>query len=69
MADEWLATKFRLNWQTAAWGARTRPTGQNTVKYTCPTCGQNAWAKPEASLVCSDCQEAMEAQASRDPTE
>jgi hypothetical protein len=37
------------------------------VKYTCPTCGQNAWAKPEASLVCGDCQEEMEAQASLDP--
>ena len=31
------------------------------TKYTCPTCGQNAWAKPEANLICGDCREAMEA--------
>ena len=38
-ADELLATGFQLNWQSAAWGARPRPTGTNKVKYTCPTCG------------------------------
>jgi predicted SprT family Zn-dependent metalloprotease len=31
------------------------------TKYTCPTCGQNAWAKPAANLVCGDCRETMEA--------
>jgi len=30
------------------------------TKYTCPSCGVNAWAKPQASLVCGDCREAME---------
>jgi predicted SprT family Zn-dependent metalloprotease len=61
-ADELLATNFRLNWRSAAWGERTRPKGKNKVKYTCPSCGQNAWAKPEASLVCGECEEEMEAQ-------
>jgi predicted SprT family Zn-dependent metalloprotease len=60
-ADALLATKFRLNWQSAAWGERPRPKGKNKVKYTCPACGQNAWAKPEASLVCGECEEEMEA--------
>jgi predicted SprT family Zn-dependent metalloprotease len=68
-ADKLLATGFQLNWQSAAWGAQPRPKGKNKVKYTCPTCGQNAWAKPEASLVCGDCKEEMEAQASLDPME
>jgi predicted SprT family Zn-dependent metalloprotease len=61
-ADALLATDFRLNWQSAALGERTRPKRTSKVKYTCPTCGQNAWAKPEASLVCGDCGEDMEAE-------
>jgi hypothetical protein len=32
------------------------------TKYTCPGCGLNAWAKPEAPLVCGACQETMEAE-------
>jgi hypothetical protein len=30
------------------------------TKYTCPSCGLNAWAKPAASLGCGDCQEPMQ---------
>jgi transcription elongation factor Elf1 len=26
------------------------------TKYTCPQCGQNAWAKPQANLLCGDCE-------------
>jgi predicted SprT family Zn-dependent metalloprotease len=33
------------------------------TKYSCLTCGQNAWAKPEANLICGDCNEPMEAEA------
>ena len=32
------------------------------TKYTCPICELNAWAKPNALLVCGDCQEIMLAQ-------
>lgn len=32
------------------------------TKYTCPGCGLNAWAKPDAPLVCGDCQEQMQAE-------
>jgi hypothetical protein len=31
-------------------------------KFTCPACDLNAWAKPEAFLVCGDCGEPMEAE-------
>jgi len=40
------------------------PTGNEAVaakkrssktKYTCPACGLNAWAKPEAKLICGEC--------------
>jgi predicted SprT family Zn-dependent metalloprotease len=61
-ADELLASHFCLNWQSAALGERTRPKRTSKVKYTCPVCGQNAWAKPEASLVCGNCGEDMEAE-------
>jgi predicted SprT family Zn-dependent metalloprotease len=29
-------------------------------KFVCPECGQNAWAKVTAKLICGDCDEAME---------
>jgi predicted SprT family Zn-dependent metalloprotease len=32
------------------------------TKYSCPECGLNAWAKPEAPLVCGDCKAEMEAE-------
>ena len=32
------------------------------TKYTCPSCGMNAWAKPDAHLICGDCGEAMGAE-------
>ena len=30
------------------------------TKYTCPSCGLNAWAKPDAPLVCGDCLKPMQ---------
>jgi hypothetical protein len=32
------------------------------TKYTCPACGLNAWAKPDAHLICGDCREDLEAE-------
>ena len=32
------------------------------TKYSCPACEANAWAKPDAHLICGDCDEAMEAE-------
>ena len=29
------------------------------MKYTCPSCGLNAWAKPEVALMCGTCREHM----------
>lgn len=43
--------------------AKTRKTkAASKTKYTCPTCGVNAWAKPEVNLICGDCHETMEAE-------
>jgi hypothetical protein len=41
--------------------ARKKKAASKT-KYTCPTCGLNAWAKPGAPLVCGNCQEPMQAE-------
>jgi len=32
------------------------------TKYTCPGCGLNAWAKPDAPLACAECTQLMEAE-------
>lgn len=33
---------------------------KNKTKYTCPSCGMNAWAKPSANINCGDCDERLE---------
>lgn len=41
--------------------ARKKKAASKT-KYTCPDCGLNAWAKPDAPLVCGACQVPMQAE-------
>ena len=57
-----LAKGFKLNWQSrpeaAAGKEKKKPT---RAKFTCPECGQNAWAKPEAVLICGACYDEDEA--------
>lgn len=58
-AETLLATGFRLNWQSlASEPQESKP--RSKTKFTCASCGQNAWAKPDAALVCGDCDERME---------
>lgn len=63
---ELLAAGFCLSWleNPELFGARppvtttpepARTNSSNRWKYTCPNCGLNAWAKPDASLVCGFC--------------
>jgi hypothetical protein len=63
-----LATgKLDLSEVTAALTASTKSGGpsmprkvdKSKLKYTCPKCGLNAWAKTGANLMCGDCDEAM----------
>lgn len=69
--QELLATGFLLSWHDHApkealasggggepTGSLTKTTGKRT-KYTCPSCGLNAWAKPQITLLCGDCQTAL----------
>jgi predicted SprT family Zn-dependent metalloprotease len=32
------------------------------TRYSCPSCGLNAWAKPAVALVCGECEEKLEAE-------
>jgi hypothetical protein len=41
--------------------AKRKKKSASKTKYTCPSCQLNAWAKPEARLVCGDCDKAMKA--------
>lgn len=51
---------FKLNWQSCSPPEEEKEKKKSKVKYTCPVCEQNAWAKPEANLVCGKCMERME---------
>ena len=42
-------------------GEARKKKAASKTKFTCLTCGQNAWAKPDAHLICGDCEEPMEA--------
>jgi SprT-like family len=44
-------------WRTGI-GKKKKP-GATRVKYTCPSCDLNAWAKPDARFACVDCAELM----------
>lgn len=48
-------------WGEGAATARKRKAASKT-KYTCPDCGVKAWAKPEVSLLCGECETALVAE-------
>ncbi len=49
------ATGFQLNWQSQPFGIERKKKTASKTKYTCGTCGTNAWAKPDTSLICGAC--------------
>jgi hypothetical protein len=52
------ATGFALRWQSIPWDRAARAKARaSKTKFTCPTCEQNAWAKPDAALICGVCYE------------
>ena len=51
------ATGLRLDWQSAPAGQQAKAKKASKTKFSCPECGQNAWAKPDAQFLCSDCYE------------
>ena len=45
-----------LPWQEASRAAtRGKGTGSDRVRFQCPSCGGNAWARPSAELLCGTC--------------
>ena len=51
------AKGFTLRWQSRAAAddpARKKKAASKT-RYACPGCGWNAWAKPDALLICGEC--------------
>ena len=59
-ADALLHDGFRLSWQSFKLATQQGKGKVSKIKYTCPDCGLNAWAKPGAHLVCGECSETME---------
>jgi predicted SprT family Zn-dependent metalloprotease len=51
------ANGFTLRWQSRADDPQRKAKTASKTKYTCPECGQNAWAKPGAMLICGVCHE------------
>jgi predicted SprT family Zn-dependent metalloprotease len=56
-----LATGWKLNWQTLPQTPAQKKKTESKTKYTCASCGLNAWAKPDAHLTCTDCAAPMTA--------
>ena len=54
---ELLDSGFKLNWESSRNAAHAN--GISKLKFTCPLCRQNAWAKPGARLLCGHCVVAM----------
>jgi predicted SprT family Zn-dependent metalloprotease len=42
--------------------AKRKKKAASKTRYTCESCGLNAWAKPDASLICGDCDVPMPAE-------
>lgn len=51
--DELASSGFRFLWQERQF--RTVARRNDRCKFSCPSCGLNAWAKPAAALSCGDC--------------
>jgi predicted SprT family Zn-dependent metalloprotease len=47
---------IKLHWESPApMPGEAKRKAESKTKYTCPECGQNAWAKPDAVLICGSC--------------
>ena len=51
------ATGFQLHWESTPEGEQAAAKKASKTKFTCPECGQNAWAKADALLICGECYE------------
>jgi len=49
------ANGLKLRWQSAPQSEEEKTKNASKTKFTCHKCKQNAWAKPDASLICGNC--------------
>jgi predicted SprT family Zn-dependent metalloprotease len=49
------ATGFELRWQSRTDDPQRKKKANSKTKYTCSSCGTNAWAKPGSALICGKC--------------
>lgn len=59
LMDTYLQDKKSIFYQDSPVPTMKRVAKKNKIKYTCPTCGLNAWGKPNANLMCGTDQETM----------
>lgn len=59
LAKPWLKENALQLVEFLATPPKTKVASSSKVKYSCPTCGLNAWAKEGAELTCGDCKRAM----------
>jgi len=57
--EKLIKSGFKLTWQCKSTEAKQKQP-KSKIKYSCPECGQNAWAKPDAKLMCGQCEQTME---------
>lgn len=55
-----IPAEYLLPWSSAEPDEEKKPRTKSKLKYTCPGCECNAWAKPNAKLKCGGCDEEME---------
>jgi hypothetical protein len=51
------ASGFQLHWESAPQSEQAKAKKASKTKFTCPECDRNAWAKPDALLICGHCYE------------
>lgn len=61
-ASTFLANSCALHWESASDGHDEKKTKSSKVKFTCTTCGANAWGKPSLFIYCGDCDAVMMAE-------
>jgi hypothetical protein len=63
-----MPTEYTLPWLCWEGGAAKKPRGASKVRFSCSSCGANAWGRPSLQLVCGACGCAMEAGDATDGT-
>jgi len=58
-AEKLIASGFALSWADSVGPKAKVRKNSGRVKYSCEDCGLNAWAKPNAQLMCGDCHQVL----------